>query len=256
MKELIKISTELIGTEETNSVNARELHVELEISKRYADWINHQISSLGLEENIDYIKFCEDSKFGRPKKEYIITLDTAKHISMASRTAKGKEVRKYFIEAEKALHVKANQEVLKPNLDYKGGVVSHILHGFKHEINPTALLSVALIRELREMLGADGVRNFYSKLLDIPIDPIKLLGDEVSAFCDEMTFKDSKSFTCIDEIYEGYVLWLRTKGDKEPLPKITFSKRFSKLNRDLKFQKRFGSERRYAYRLVLKGDLR
>ena len=104
MSEIIKISSEVIGTEKTNSVNARELHQVLEIDKKFADWINAQINSLGLEKNVDYIVYEEKVKAGNgftTKKEYIITTDTAKHISMASRTAKGKEVRNYFIEIEK-----------------------------------------------------------------------------------------------------------------------------------------------------------
>jgi len=104
MQELIKISQELIGAETVNSVNARELYETLEIKKEFATWIKSQIKSLGLEENIDYITFntTVKRKTGASiRKEYIITTDTAKHISMASRTAKGKEVRTYFIAIEK-----------------------------------------------------------------------------------------------------------------------------------------------------------
>jgi len=100
MSELIKISTEVIGTENVNSVNARDLHNTLNIDKKFADWITHQIKSLGLEKNVDYITFTTKGN-GRPTKEYIITTDTAKHISMASRTSKGKEVRNYFLEIER-----------------------------------------------------------------------------------------------------------------------------------------------------------
>jgi phage anti-repressor protein len=100
MNELIKISSEVIGTENVNSVNARDLHKTLEIDKKFADWINHQINSLGLEKNVDYITYIEKGN-GRPQKEYIITTDIAKHISMASRTVRGKEIRNYFIEIEK-----------------------------------------------------------------------------------------------------------------------------------------------------------
>ena len=55
MQELIKIEKNVIGTDKTNSVNARELWKNLEIKKKFADWMNHQINSLGLELNVDYI---------------------------------------------------------------------------------------------------------------------------------------------------------------------------------------------------------
>lgn len=114
MNEIIKISSEVIGTEKTNSVNARELHQVLAIERQFADWINYQINSLGLEKNVDYIVY-EVKGNGRPQKEYIITTDTAKHISMASRTAKGKEVRNYFIQIEK--------EYFSPNIQKLSGRV-------------------------------------------------------------------------------------------------------------------------------------
>lgn len=114
MSEIIKISSEVIGTEKTNSVNARELHQVLEIDKKFADWMIAQINSLGLEKNVDYIVY-EVKGNGRPQKEYIITTDTAKHISMASRTAKGKEVRNYFIQIEK--------EYFSPNIQQLSGKV-------------------------------------------------------------------------------------------------------------------------------------
>lgn len=40
---------------------------------------------------------------GRPLKEYYITLDMAKELSMVENNEKGKEARKYFIECEKKL---------------------------------------------------------------------------------------------------------------------------------------------------------
>ena len=105
--ELISIQTQLIGAEKQNAVNARELHTTLEVKKDFHTWLKAQISSLSLEENSDYRVFPlkgENSspQGGRPKIDYIFTLDVAKHIAMASRTAKGREVRNYFIEIEKA----------------------------------------------------------------------------------------------------------------------------------------------------------
>ncbi len=104
MNPPITITTQIIGTEETNAVNAREVHKALEIKKDFSSWIKGQIESLGLEENVDYMVFTqkgENLSGGRPGTEYILSIDAAKHIAMASRSAKGKAVRAYFIEVEK-----------------------------------------------------------------------------------------------------------------------------------------------------------
>ena len=113
MSALITIDTAIIGKEEVNSVNARELHTTLEVKKDFSDWIKAQIKSLNLEESIDYI--ATPLKRGianggyKMITEYILTLDTAKHIAMASRTKKGKELRAYFIEVEKQFKIGVGQ---------------------------------------------------------------------------------------------------------------------------------------------------
>ncbi|WP_324171965.1 antA/AntB antirepressor family protein [Sulfurimonas sp.] len=107
MQELIKINQTIIGTETTNSVNSRELHQTLEIGRDYSTWMKNQIDTLGLDDNVDYITAPHLGgavNGGQNAKDYIITTDTAKHIAMASRTPKGKEVRAYFIEMEKQMN--------------------------------------------------------------------------------------------------------------------------------------------------------
>ena len=104
LQNLLKIEKRVIGAEELNSVNARDLYKALGIKQDFSSWIKKQLKVLGLEINVDYVKLTrksELSKTGQILIEYIITTDTAKHISMASRTAKGKEVRDYFIAVEK-----------------------------------------------------------------------------------------------------------------------------------------------------------
>jgi len=89
----------------SSNCNARELWKTLEIRRDFSNWIKSQINSLGLEENFDLITTRQKRRIAnggyKEVTEYILTLDTAKHIAMASRTKKGKEVRLYFIEVEK-----------------------------------------------------------------------------------------------------------------------------------------------------------
>jgi len=103
----IQISPKQIGNQSINSIDARELHKALEIKKDFSDWIKAQINRAGLEKQVDYIVFPkkgENLTGGRPTHDYILTTDAAKHIAMMSQSRRGKEVRDYFIEAEKQLH--------------------------------------------------------------------------------------------------------------------------------------------------------
>lgn len=109
MQELIRIEKREIGTQEVNSVNARELHESLGVKKDFSSWIKSKLKDGMLDEDIDYVKVTQKgelSKTGQWRDEYILTLDTAKHLAMMSRTSKGKEVRNYFIEIEKQFTVK------------------------------------------------------------------------------------------------------------------------------------------------------
>jgi phage anti-repressor protein len=90
------------------AVSARELYEFLKIDTPLHKWIIRMIEYLDLEENIDYIvtdKIVQNSSLsgGRPSKEYFLTIDAAKEISMLQRSEKGKEARKYFIECERKL---------------------------------------------------------------------------------------------------------------------------------------------------------
>jgi phage anti-repressor protein len=117
MQEIIKIEKRVIGAEEVNSVNAKELHVALKINKKFADWINYQIVRAGLTENVDFISFAQkgEREIGATvRKEYILTTDAAKHIAMMSQGDKAREVRDYFIAIEKKFQsgVVASNEML------------------------------------------------------------------------------------------------------------------------------------------------
>ena len=82
-------------------IDARELWAELGSKQEFANWI---IESYGFQEGSDYRSF--DKIIKRPtgattRKEYLLTMDTAKEIAMVENNEKGRMVRRYFIEAEK-----------------------------------------------------------------------------------------------------------------------------------------------------------
>jgi len=120
MQELIKIEKRVIGAEDTNSVNAEDIHKYLEVKTRFDTWIGRAIKKYDFLENIDYIVMLKNEhnpKGGPRAKEYIVTLDMAKELSMLENNAKGKETRKYFISMEKqALMQTPNAEQLAPVL--------------------------------------------------------------------------------------------------------------------------------------------
>lgn len=98
MQDLLQISTSIIGAEEINSVNARDIHTHLEVKTSFSHWIKRAIEKYDFEENIDFVKF---DKPQNNQKDYIVTLDMAKELAMLENNEKGKETRKYFIQVEK-----------------------------------------------------------------------------------------------------------------------------------------------------------
>lgn len=102
MNELIKIS----DNNGKKAVSARDLHEFLESKKDFSDWIKHRISKYGLVENIDFIPFPQigEANSVTLRKEYALTIDAAKELSMVEGNSKGKQARQYFIECEKKLN--------------------------------------------------------------------------------------------------------------------------------------------------------
>ncbi|EMA3752537.1 antA/AntB antirepressor family protein [Salmonella enterica] len=104
--QLVPVFNGIISNETTLLVNARDLHIFLEVGKRFASWITERISEYGFVENQDFMiisQIREKIGRGRPTKDYHLTLDTAKELAMVERNEKGRQVRRYFIECEKRL---------------------------------------------------------------------------------------------------------------------------------------------------------
>lgn len=104
MNELINITKASINNEEVNAVNARDLWEKIESKRRFGDWIKDRLE--GFTEGQDYVihKIVKTGNGASGKQyqiDYIISLDTAKHIAMLERNEQGRKVRQYFIEVEK-----------------------------------------------------------------------------------------------------------------------------------------------------------
>jgi anti-repressor protein len=82
-------------------IDARSLHGWLNVRQRFNDWLRERLAQYGFEEGEDF--YCLSSKTGgRPRKDYLLTLDMAKELAMVERTDVGRETRRYFIRMERA----------------------------------------------------------------------------------------------------------------------------------------------------------
>lgn len=100
-------NTNIIPIQENNgkrAVNARDLWMFLESKQQFGNWMQNRIESYGFIENQDFEVFNNSIKNplgGRPQKEYALSIDMAKELSMIENNEKGRIARKYFIECEK-----------------------------------------------------------------------------------------------------------------------------------------------------------
>lgn len=95
------VSVGAIGGGSVQTVNARDLHAFLEVKTRFNDWVTSRIRDFGFEEGRDFASFTENLVSGGTRKEYALTLDMAKELSMVERNEQGKRARQYFIECER-----------------------------------------------------------------------------------------------------------------------------------------------------------
>ena len=123
------IGTAVLRGQTVSVVNARDLQAALGSKKDFSTWIKAQIERIGLIEGLEWAKgdlfaqkgekktllpqkgeqngFAppegEEARGGHNKTEYILTIDAAKQVAMASNTPRGRDVRLYFIECERLL---------------------------------------------------------------------------------------------------------------------------------------------------------
>lgn len=168
MNTLIEIKERIIDRETVQTVNARELHVFLGITSKFADWIKNRIKECKFRENIDFIGFSKNlEKGGRPSMEYYLTLDMAKHLSMIERNDKGHQAREYFIECEKIA-----KQVATPQIDYSSpeamiGFLNHLQNQIEQKDHVIAELTpkAEALEGLKRSDGLFGLIVFYSRVI-------------------------------------------------------------------------------------------
>lgn len=89
--------------------DARQLHKFLGVGRDFSNWIKNRIKEYGFVKNQDFIivqnlsspKLANSKARKQMMIDYHITLDMAKELAMVEKNAKGREIRRYFIDCEK-----------------------------------------------------------------------------------------------------------------------------------------------------------
>ena len=162
MNDLVNVTVSVIGDQELNSVNARDVWEFVESKQQFADWIKDRLE--GFQESVDFEGFHNIMKndlgvnVGK-RMDYFLTLDTAKHICMIERNEKGKQLRQYFIDCEKKL-----REVTQPSYTLPTNFKEALLMLVQAEEEKEKLL-LESAEQKRALEIAEPKVNFYDRFL-------------------------------------------------------------------------------------------
>lgn len=168
LSDILKVNNEGL-------VSARNLHDFLDVKTKFNDWISGRIKKYEFIENSDFILVTEKKVTNNPKNpiseyaDYVITIDTAKELSMVENNAKGKQARKYFIQVEKAWN--SPEMIMKRALEFANKQVESLkLESKEHmklieEQKPKVVFADAvstsktsiLVGELAKILKQNGI---------------------------------------------------------------------------------------------------
>ena len=217
MKNLITITKQSIGNEEINAVDGRELHEFLEVHTKFADWIINRIDGYGFVQGVDFIQFLNFKKSNsKARKEYTISIDMAKELSMVERNAKGKEARQYFIECEKIAKGTDQTTELLPKEKAVRELKTEIDLLSLFEI-PKHLLQIEAVKQVKKDTGFD----FSHALLlapaqnEIKAESVMLEPTELGKHFNLSGVKMNKRLRSLDLQYKNGEDWISTeKGEK------------------------------------------
>jgi len=169
MNEIIKVD------DETMMVSARDLHDALDVKTAFKDWFP-RMCEYGFNEGVDFnmlknerVQLEGNREVTREVTDYQISIDMAKEICMIQRTEKGKEIRKYFLDLEKAWNTP--EQIMARALKIADQKINHLTEQNKalasenEQMKPKALFADAvasadtsiLIGDLAKLIRQNGV---------------------------------------------------------------------------------------------------
>ena len=172
MNELIEVETK----EDVQVVSARDLHEVLGVKTRFSLWVKQNFKH--FRDGIDFTSVVTTTEVqnnggvqARDLQDYVLTIETAKHIAMMSGTDKGYKIRDYFIKVEQAWN--SPEMVMKRALEIANKKVEQ-LKTENQEMKPKALFADAvtaskttiLVGELAKILKQNGVQIGANRLFE------------------------------------------------------------------------------------------
>lgn len=115
----------ILQQENSNWIDCRSLHEQLDIKTKFSDWIKGRIKKYGFTENVDFSISEKKETLSRGSTtsiEYSVTVSMAKELSMIENNEMGMIARKYFIAIESAykLREKWNYDRADSLVGYSG----------------------------------------------------------------------------------------------------------------------------------------
>ncbi|EGF4805542.1 phage antirepressor Ant [Escherichia coli] len=189
--QLIPVFNGTISNETTLLCNARDLHAFLEVGKDFSTWIRIRISEYEFTENQDFIllpKTGEQRKGrgGHNRKDYHLTLDTAKELAMVERNEKGRQIRRYFIECEKKLrNIQPVQAESQPQFTAEEIILLCYMQLWMEKARDLSKQLYPIMKELNS--------SYTNKLYDIAFETIYMVTKNRDALLREVTRLDMSS---------------------------------------------------------------
>ncbi|MET3590524.1 anti-repressor protein [Bartonella silvatica] len=168
------------------------------MDKKSHYWIKNRIKECKFRENIDFVTAVNFYR-GAQMKEYYITLDMAKHLSMIERNDKGHEAREYFIECERHAKQAATPQIdysspqamigflnyLQGQIDQKDTIIAELkpkaiaLDGLKRSDGLFGIIEAAKILEVKPKDLSDYLRRYGWVYKRVPSGPLLPYQDKI-----------------------------------------------------------------------------